>query len=293
MIKRTIILSTPSKIHVKNNQFIIDRTDSNEISIPVEDIGVLMVENQQIIFTIPVINALTENNTAVIFCNNKFMPSSMLLPLETNCVQGEMFRNQTQSSLPIKKNLWKQIIEHKICNQSRLLDKFGKDGSSLKPLYSNVRSGDSTNREGIAAKLYWSSLFGKNFIRERNSDGINGMLNYGYSILRSATSRALMGSGLLPSYGIYHKNRYNAFPLADDVMEPYRVYVDDIILSSIDKGSVVLDTEMKKRLVNVLVADTKIGDIMRPLEIALSITTSSLAKCFGGKSRKLIYPTFI
>ncbi len=166
----------------------------------------------------------------------------------------------------------------------------GRDGSRLKPLYMNVKSGDADNREGIAAKIYWSELFGRDFVRHRDGDSPNDMLNYGYSILRAAVARALMGSGLFPAFGIFHRNRYNAFPLADDIMEPYRPFVDRIVHRLHAENRRELTKEVKGELLRVLFADTRFDKTMRPLDVGLTFTSSSLAGCFAGTRKKIAYP---
>ncbi|MCL2561721.1 MAG: type II CRISPR-associated endonuclease Cas1, partial [Rikenellaceae bacterium] len=236
------------------------------------------------------LGALSENNVAVIFCNDKQLPASMLLNLDSNSTQGESFRAQIDASEPLKKNLWKQTVEAKIRNQAKLLHKLGMDGDALKPLYMNVKSGDSDNREGVAAKLYWNMLFGRDFVREREGAPPNNLLNYGYTILRAAVARSLMGSGLLPAFGIFHRNRYNAFPLADDIMEPFRPFVDEIVHNLYFSGEVELTKETKESLLKVLFKDTYFDKITRPLDVGLSVTTASLARCFIGKEKKISYP---
>lgn len=220
------------------------------------------------------------------------MPSSMLMPLESNSVQGERYRDQVEASLPLKKGLWKQIVQMKIRNQSLLLTKLDRDGEKLKPFYTNVKSGDADNREGIAAKIYWDELFGDEFVRSRTGPDPNALLNYGYSILRAAMARAIVGSGLSPSFGLFHKNRYNAFPLADDLMEPYRPFVDAVVYQLLLDDKKELDSEVKQRLLRVLFADTEFEDCTRPLEIGLSMTTASLARCFSGEGKNLALPRF-
>lgn len=170
------------------------------------------------------------------------------------------------------------------------MNRLGKDGNKLKPYYLHVKSGDSDNREGIAAKIYWNELFGKDFLREREGKAPNNLLNYGYSILRAAVARALIGSGLFPAFGIYHRNRYNAFPLADDLMEPYRPYVDECVYYLRMQEEIELTKEVKSKLLRVLFADTLFDKVMRPLDVGLSITTASLAKCFLEKQKKISYP---
>ena len=259
-------------------------------TIPVEDIGYVLLENQQISITLPLLNALADNNAAVIVCTDKMMPNAMLLNLDSNSIQGERYREQVNASEPLKKNLWKQTVEAKIRNQAALLNKLDKDGDILKPYWQNVKSGDSDNREGIAAKLYWDALFGEDFIRYRTGGTPNEMLNYGYMVLRAAVARSLMGSGLLPAFGIHHRNRYNSFPLADDIMEPYRPFVDEIVFGLYANGETELNKEVKAEMLSLLCVDTVFDKITRPLEVGLSVTTASLAKCFSGEQKKIVYP---
>lgn len=262
-------------------------------TIPVEDIGFVLLENQQISITLPLLNALADNNAAVIVCTDKMMPNAMLLNLDSNSVQSERYRDQINASEPLKKNLWKQTVEAKIRNQAALLDKLDKDGSQLKPYWQNVKSGDTDNREGIAAKIYWDALFGDDFMRYRSGDSPNEMLNYGYTVLRAAVARSLMGSGLFPAFGIYHRNRYNAFPLADDIMEPYRPYVDEIVFDMYANGEQELNKDVKAELLKLLYVDTVFDKVTRPLDLGLSVTTSSLAKCFSGDQKKILYPLLV
>ena len=262
-------------------------------TIPVEDIGFILLENQQISITLPLLNALADNNAAVIVCTDKMMPNAMLLNLDSNSVQGERYRDQINASEPLKKNLWKQTVEAKIRNQAALLDKLDKDGSQLKPYWQNVKSGDADNREGIAAKIYWDALFGDDFMRYRSGVSPNEMLNYGYTVLRAAVTRSLMGSGLFPAFGIYHRNRYNAFPLADDIMEPYRPYVDEIVFDLYANGEQELNKDVKAELLKFLYVDTVFDKVTRPLDLGLSVTTSSLAKCFSGDQKKILYPLLV
>ena len=259
-------------------------------TIPVEDIGYVLLENQQISITLPLLNALADNNAAVIVCTDKMMPNAMLLNLDSNSIQGERYREQVNASEPLKKNLWKQTVEAKIRNQAALLNKLDKDGDILKPYWQNVKSGDSDNREGIAAKLYWDALFGEDFVRYRTGGTPNEMLNYGYMVLRAAVARSLMGSGLLPAFGIHHRNRYNSFPLADDIMEPYRPFVDEIVFGLYANGETELNKEVKAEMLSLLCVDTVFDKITRPLEVGLSVTTASLAKCFSGEQKKIVYP---
>jgi CRISPR-associated protein Cas1 len=263
-------------------------------TVPVEDIGFIVLDHPQISFTMKLVEQLNAFNVAVVFCDSKHMPSSMLLPLDSNHIQTELFRSQVEASEPLKKNLWKQTIEAKIANQASMLEKQGRSAQDLKKLVRTVKSGDTSNREGFAARLYWQRLMGKTFTRDRLGPSPNHFLNYGYILLRSAVARALAGSGLLATLGIHHRNRYNAYCLADDIMEPYRPYVDEIALQlfQTDKEAMILTKEHKAELLRLMAADIEIGEVKRPLMVALSITTASLARCFCGESRKLVYPVF-
>lgn len=292
MLKRTLFFATPFCLSLKDNQMVINTKQMPEMkrTVPIEDIGFVVLEHQQTSISLPLLNALSDNNVAVIICGKDYMPNAMLMNLDSNKTQGESFRAQIEASEPLKKGIWRQVIEAKIRNQAALLNKLGKDGDKLKPYYANVKSGDSDNREGIAAKIYWGELFGDNFVRNREGVEPNNLLNYGYTLLRAAVARALMGSGLLPVLGIFHRNRYNAFPLADDIMEPYRPYVDEIVYHMYANGARSLDKDAKSQLLHILVADTMFGKVMRPLEVGLTTTTASLAKCYMGISKKILYP---
>lgn len=292
MIKRALFFSTPFCLSLRDNQMVIRTKEEPDMqkSVPIEDIGFVVLEHRQTSVSLPLLNALSENNVAVIFCNEARMPNAMLMNLDSNKTQGESFRAQIEASEPLKKGLWKQIVEAKIRNQSALLHKLGKDGDKLKPFYMNVKSGDADNREAIAAKIYWTELFGRDFIRLRDGIEPNNLLNYGYTILRAAVARSLMGSGLFPAFGIFHRNRYNSFPLADDIMEPYRPYVDETIYDIYRQGITELTPETKGRLLRLLFADTRFDRVTRPLDVGLTFTSASLAKCFAGKQKKLSFP---
>lgn len=292
MLKRTVYFSTPCHLSIKNKQLLINSEDNDAITIPVADLGFVVLENQQITISMPLLDELAVNNVAVIFCNNSHMPHSMLFPLEGNHLQGELFRQQVSANEPLKKQLWKQTVEAKITNQARLLDKLGKEWEDIMALSKVVKSGDSTGREAAAARLYWTRLFGKDFKRERYGHFPNNFLNYGYIVLRAAVARALTGSGLMPTFGIHHHNRYNAYCLADDVMEPYRPFVDEMVYELVEKypDTSTLEKEIKAELLQVLTVDVRLNKTVRPLMVGLSQTTASLARCFAGKQRKIDYP---
>jgi CRISPR-associated protein Cas1 len=295
MISRALLFTSAVRLSLKNGQLIIDFIDSSKSrqQVPIEDVGYVVIEDRASIITMSAINALSDNNVAVAFCDAEHMPKSLLLNLDSHSTQSENFRAQLEASLPLKKNLWQQLVRSKICNQSLLLEKLGFDGKLLKPLYMNVKSGDSDNKEGTAARIYWKELFGKSFVRDRDAEGINSLLNYGYTILRAATARALMGAGLLPVIGVFHRNRYNSYPLADDVMEPFRPFIDETVYDLATQGLLDVSKEAKSALIRTLYADTKYSKVVRPLEIGLSITCASLARCFSKAQKEIELPMLL
>lgn len=291
MIKRTLFFSNKFSLTTKYNQLVIKSDKNDTKTVPIEDIGCVVIEHQETYISIPALSKLSFNNVAVIFCDYKHMPQSMLLNLESHHIQQEHFKNQIDASQPLKKQLWQQIITHKIQNQAHLLHKEGKIQNPLEHFASKVLSGDTTNREAVAAAYYWKHIFDFDFKRERKGEYPNVFLNYGYIILRAAVARALSGSGLLNTLGIHHRNKYNAFCLADDIMEPYRPLVDNKVLkiiSTYDEQDLI--TPIKLELLSILTETVYFEDKKSPLIIALSYTTSSLQNCFSGKARKILYP---
>jgi CRISPR-associated protein Cas1 len=295
MISRALLFTSAVRLSLKNGQLIIEFKDASKPrqQVPIEDVGYVIIEDRDSIITMSAISALSENNVAVAFCDSTHMPKSLLLNLDSHSTQTERFRAQLDATVPLKKNIWQQLIVGKIRNQSLLLNKLGFDGDSLKPLYMNVKSGDPDNKEGSAARMYWRELFGKTFVRDRDAAGVNGLLNYGYITLRAATARALMGAGVLPLIGVFHRNRYNSYPLADDVMEPFRPFIDETVYNLVKDGRCDITKETKSALIKTLYADTKYSKVMRPLEIGLSMTCASLARCFAKEQKELELPMLI
>ena len=292
MLKRTLFFSNPISLSLKNRQLVLcyKETPEAKTTIPIEDVGVVVIEHQQVNITIPLLNALADHGVQVVICDSKGMPSAMLQNLNGNQLQGETLRLQMSLGEVTKKQLWKQIVEAKIKNQAALLRKLGRRGELLKPYYQNVKSGDADNREGAAARVYFGEVFGSGFVRRRESPGINALLNYGYTILRAATARAIVSSGLLPAIGVFHHHRSNAFPLADDLMEPYRPYVDEIVFRLVEAEKIALSKEVKAQLLQVLYADTVFSKATRPLSVGLSFTTASFVKCIAKDQTILSLP---
>ena len=308
MIKRTLCFSNPIYLSLRNAQLVlhIPEVENNktlpeaikkeaERTIPIEDIGVVILDNRRITITSGAMEALLENNCAVITCNQKSMPIGLLLPLCGNTTQNERFRSQLEASLPLRKQLWQQTIKQKILNQEHVLRINTAQETKCMRVWSNdVRSGDSDNLEARAAAYYWRNVFTTypNFVRDREGTPPNNLLNYGYAILRAIIARALVGSGLLPTLGIHHHNRYNAYCLADDIMEPYRPYVDQLVLDIIQCNLEISDItrDLKMQLLGIPMLDVVINGKRSPLMIAAQQTTASLARCFAGENKRISYP---
>lgn len=297
MIKRTLCFSNPTYLSVKLNQLVISFPEKEEKkTIPIEDIGVVILDSPQITVTQTVLVKLLENNTAVITCNSSHHPIGLQLCLDGNTLQSERFQKQISVSEVLKKNLWQQTIQSKIYNQAMFLQELGIPIRNMLLWSRSVTSGDTKNHEARAAAYYWETLLQShdNFKRERFGEYPNNFFNYTYAILRAIVARNLVGSGLLPTLGIHHKNKYNAYCLADDIMEPYRPYADRLILETIQKypDTEDINKEIKSMLLTLPVIDVKINKQQRPLLVAVAETTASLAQCFAGKRRKIKYPTF-
>lgn len=290
MLKKTILLENKASLSTKNLQLVI-KTETRESSIPIEDIGYLVIDHHEIYLSIPAMNLMIENNTAVIICNTNHLPNGMFLNLNSHHIQQEIFKNQINASVPLKKQLWQQTIIEKITNQGILLQNVTAKTNNFEFLASKVLSGDSSNMEGVAANFYWKSFFEHNFKRERFGDYPNNFLNYGYAILRAATARALSGSGLLNTLGIHHKSKYNAFALADDIMEPFRPIVDEKVAEIMQNYSEQeLNTAIKAELLQILTRTVYFKDEKSPLMVALQKTASSLQQCYTGERKKIKYP---
>jgi len=294
MLKKTLFFNNAYHLSIRYNQLVItDKNTREELRRPVEDLRFVVLDHYQITFTQSVIQHLADNNVAVVFCDKKHHPVSMLFHLDTHQTQTEHFRAQVEASKPLKKQLWKQTVKAKIRNQAAVLDFTDEDGEALRYMARQVKSGDIMNKEAHASQHYWNLLFHDGFYRRRHGPPPNNLLNYGYIVLRAAVARSLMGSGLLPTLGIHHRNKYNSYCLADDIMEPYRPYVDQLVweLTEAGRGNQEdLSTELKAELLDLLTCDIIINDKKRPLMVGLSETTASLARCFKGENRKIKYP---
>ncbi len=298
MLKRTLVFTNPCRLNLKDGQIhyrSIDAKEEIDRSIPLEDVGFVMLESQAITITSGLLQAFERNSTAVVLCDSTHHPCAVMQSYNGNTTHSETLRCQIEASLPLKKRIWKEIVISKIQNQARLLEYYQLQGvSKLKGYAAMVKSDDSNNREGLAAKVYWQNLFGEiSFKREREGDMPNGALNYGYAVLRAAASRALVGSGLYCAIGVHHRNRYNAFCLVDDFMEPYRPFVDRIVYDLVKAGenSEELTSELKKKLLSVLSVDVSFEKWRRPLMVGLTESSAALARCIRGESEELCFPS--
>lgn len=305
MVKRTLYFGNPAYLSLNLGQLVIKKPkDKDEPSssgetvktVPIEDIGYVILDHRQITVTQGLLEALLENNCAIITCDSKHLPVGLMLPLAGNTIQNERFRSQIDASLPLKKQLWQQTVQAKIRNQAGALKYvFGQEAGNMLSWTDSVRSGDPENLEARAAAYYWKTIFPdeETFVRDQDGDGVNALLNYGYAVLRAVVARSLVGSGLMPTLGIHHHNRYNAYCLADDIMEPYRPFIDKIVCdipSEIRRAGVTQENKVK--MLNIPTMEVNINGHRSPLMNAVAQTVSSLVKCFDGESKRLIYPDF-
>lgn len=312
MIKKTLYFGNPAYLSLRMGQIVIKLPEvernpdlpermkqETEVTKPIEDIGIVILDNKRITITQGLLEALLENNCAVITCDSHSMPVGLMLPLYGNSTQNERFREQLEASLPLRKQLWQQTIKAKIENQAAVLASYSKVSTKAMERWANdVRSGDPENIEGRAAAYYWKNVFSEfkqlaGFTRDRNGMPPNNLLNYGYAILRAIVARGLVSSGMLPTLGIHHHNRYNAYCLADDIMEPYRPYVDQLVLSIVSEcepDDMELTKEVKFKLLGIPTIEVTVNGKRSPLMVAVTQTTASLYKCFSGELRRIAYP---
>lgn len=310
MIKRTLYFGNPAYLSKQDLQMVIKRpsvekceqlpaTEKKEMerTIPIEDIGIVILDNNQITITQGLLDGLIQNNCAIISCDKNHLPEGLVLPLIGHSTYNERVRTQLNASLPLKKQLWQQTIQMKIENQSSVLSSMRHvEIGNMKKWANDVKSGDPDNYEARAAVYYWKNMFPeyKDFMRDKDGEWPNNILNYGYAILRAIIARALVASGMFPLIGIHHHGKYNSYCLADDIMEPYRPYVDKMIIEIISKipskEQGFLTKEIKKELLSIPVIEVTIDGKRSPLMIAAGITTASLYKCFAGDCRKILYP---
>lgn len=292
MIKRVLCFENPARLSLKLAQMVVELQDVTR-TLPIEDIGVVILDHKQITITHALIDALLANNVAIVTSNDKHLPVGLMLPLDGNTLQSERFRAQIDASEPLKKQMWQQTVVAKILGQAHVLGTQLIEHNNMLKWSKDVRSGDTDNMEARAAAYYWHNMFEKDaFIRDPQGLPPNNFLNYGYSVVRAMMARALVGAGLLPTLGIHHHSRYDAYCLADDIMEPYRPFVDMKVLEMWEKGEVTSDisSEQKRQLLALTTMDVNISGHRSPMMLAIQATAQSVQKCLSGEARKIIYP---
>ena len=292
MIKRVLCFENPARLSLKLAQMVVELQDLTR-TLPIEDIGVVILDHKQITITHALIDALLANNVAIVTSNDKHLPVGLMLPLDGNTLQSERFRAQVDASEPLKKQMWQQTIVAKILGQAHVLGTQLIEHNNMLKWAKDVRSGDTENMEARAAAFYWRNMFEKDaFIRDPQGLPPNNLLNYGYSIVRAMMARALVGAGLLPTLGIHHHSRYDAYCLADDIMEPYRPFVDMKVLEMWKNGGITSDisSDQKRELLGITTMDVSISGHRSPMMLAIQTTAQSVQKCFSGEARKIIYP---
>lgn len=293
MIKRTLYFGNPAHLSTKLEQLVIRRDDQPKVTVPIEDIGAIILDHPAVTISQALLARLLDSNVAVITADERHLPTGLFLPLAGNFVQTERFSAQISASAPLKKQLWRQTVQAKITNQGKLLKKLGKPHGRLSNMVKEVRSGDGGNHESQASRIYWRLVFEpRDFVRRRNGPPPNNLLNYGYAILRAVIARALVSVGLLPTLGIHHHNRYNAYILADDIMEPYRSFVDERVVQLVESGQNLEDLtpDIKRNLLEIPAVEVVMGAERWRLLDAASITASSLLQCLRNENRKVQYP---
>ena len=295
MIKKVIEIShAGTHLSVKLGQLVVRQEGSKKAQIPCEDIGVLLVDHSGVTYTHSVFTTLLKHGAAVVLCNGSHHPAGMLFPLESNAVQTERFREQAAAKEPLKKRLWQQLVRGKIAHQAAVVSDDEVTYKWLKALEKQVRSGDPENIEAQASKRYWSSYLQHiDFRRKRDGDPPNNMLNYGYMVMRAAVARAICSAGLLPTLGIHHRNKYNAYCLADDMIEPFRGFVDRKVRTICEEREEIeeLTQEIKAEILEILYDEVEIGGFSGPLMVGLHRTAASLQRCFTGVQKQLDLPT--
>lgn len=299
MIKRTIYFGNPCSLRLGQRQLEIEQGEGEartRVPVPIEDIGIIVLDNPQITLSQALLKELAGNNSVIVSCDDHHLPLGIMLPMYAHHAFTEKVRYQVEASLPLKKNLWQQTVAAKIRNQSNLMKLSGLENQQMEYWRKQVRSGDPDNLEARAAAFYWERIFTtlEQFKRHRFGGPPNNLLNYGYAILRAVVARSLVASGLIPSIAIHHRNKYNPYCLADDIMEPYRPFVDKKVLHLVSQLEELdeLTREIKAELLGIPAMDIIIEGKSSPLMIGVQRTTASLSSCFEGKAKKLLYPEF-
>ncbi|GKY87384.1 type II CRISPR-associated endonuclease Cas1 [Sinisalibacter aestuarii] len=288
---RIVDIASDGRHLSKERGFLKVSEDGAEIGrIPLDEISGVIVHAHGTTWSTSLLTELAERGAPVVLCAANHTPRSVLMPLEGHHAQGKRLRAQWQAKAPLTKQAWKQIVQAKIAMQAAALDAFGEAPAPLLMLKRKVTSGDTTNVEAQAARHYWPRLMGRDFRRDRDAPDINALLNYGYTVLRAATARAVVAAGLHPSIGLHHANRGNAFALADDLMEPFRPLVDCAAREIAQARGPQVDTEAKQALARLIALDLPLGDGLTPVSVALTRLATSLGQSFETGQLALALP---
>lgn len=295
MIRKTLEFSTPgTRLSVSHRQLVIDRPDQPKVTRPIEDLGVVIVDDVRATYTQSVFLELLDAGATVLVSGRNHLPVGIMLPLDAHHVQTERHRAQIATKEPVKKRIWQALIRAKIAQQAAVLTHFTGGHAGLAHMAGRVRSGDPENLEAQAAQRYWPRLFGAVFRRDRDADGVNALLNYGYAVIRAAVARAIVAAGLIPSLGVHHRNRSNPFCLADDLFEPYRPYVDwRVKLLMGDETNPPPDLsqrETRAALLSLFNETVQVEERRLPLLYAIQAGATSLCRALTGGDRSLALP---
>lgn len=294
MIGKTVEFATPgTRLSVSHRQLVVERPDHPKATLPIEDLAVVIVDDARATYTQAVFIELLEAGATVMVTGRDHLPVGMMLPLDAHHVQTERHRAQVEAKEPVKKRAWQSLVRAKIAQQGAVLERFSGGHGGLVPMARRVRSGDPENLEAQAAQRYWPLLFGPGFRRDRAAEGINALLNYGYAVVRAATARAVVATGLLPSLGVFHRNRGNPFCLADDLLEPYRPYVDWRVKLLVDGGGEAPsldDRPARAALLSLFNETVLVGGRRNPLLLALHLSAASLCRALTGGDTALALP---
>jgi CRISPR-associated protein Cas1 len=294
MLRKTIEIATPgTRLSVAHRQLTIERPDAKAATVPIEDVGVLVVDDRRAVYTQAVFVELIEAGATVVVCGANHLPAGMMLPLDAHHALTERHLAQVEASAPARKQIWRALVGAKLVQQGHALDSFGQTPNGLAEMAKRVRSGDPDNLEAQGAQRYWPLLFGKDFRRDRAAEGVNALLNYGYAIVRAAAGRAIVASGLIPTLGVFHKNRSNPFCLADDLMEPYRPFVDwrvKTMIIDLERVPGLDERPTRAALLSLFNETVFVGGRKSPLLLAIEASAASLARALTTGDKTLALP---
>ena len=295
MIKRIIDISEAAYVRLKHQQLVIEKQSEIVGQLPIEDLGVLILQHPAIVLIQQLIVACQKNKVVIVFCDEKHLPYSLILPIgEGHTLHNKILKQQMAISEPTRKRLWQKIVQHKIKEQEQTLVLLNKKSTRLKFLSTQVKTGDSGNCEAIAAQAYWKLLFGKAFKRDADLDGVNSLLNYGYAIIRAAVARSVCGAGLHPTIGLFHTNQYNSLCLADDLMEPFRPWVDYVVYQMASTNSeVTINQQSKQTLLGLMSEAVLYKKKTMPFMVALNYLMADLKRCYSDGIKTLPYPLLL